>query len=206
MAHDRSMQHDAAPIAPSARRAGGLRFALHEHLACAPGQDARQRLADVFEQVLAAEALGFESVWPVEQHFNAETSLLPAPNLFLSAIAARTSRLRLGTAITLLPLSHPVRVAEELAMLDLMSDGRVELGFGRGIDPTHYRGFGVDQAESNERLIEGLEIVRRAWNHGQFSFRARHYDVHDITVVPRPTQPACPPLRVAANSLETAET
>ncbi len=203
------MQHDASLpsgfAAPSSQRPRRLRFGIHEQLACAPGQSPRQRLSDVFEQVLAAEALGFESVWPVEQHFNAETSLLPAPNLFLSAIAARTTRLRLGTAITVLPLSHPVRVAEELTMLDLLSDGRVDPGFGRGIDPTHYRGFGVDQAESNKRLIEGLEIVQRAWNHDQFSFKGRHYEVHDITVVPRPTQPACPPLRVAANSLETAE-
>jgi alkanesulfonate monooxygenase SsuD/methylene tetrahydromethanopterin reductase-like flavin-dependent oxidoreductase (luciferase family) len=84
------------------------------------------------EQSVHAEALGFESVWPVEQHFNADLSITRAPLLLLTALAERTRTLRLGIAIVLLPLSHPIRVAEEIATLDMLSNGRVEFGIGRG--------------------------------------------------------------------------
>jgi alkanesulfonate monooxygenase SsuD/methylene tetrahydromethanopterin reductase-like flavin-dependent oxidoreductase (luciferase family) len=164
-----------------------------------------QRYRDTIEQAVFAETLGFESVWPVEQHFNPSLSIMPAPMLPLAAIAERTQRLRLGIAIILLPLSHPLRVAEEVATLDVMSNGRVEFGVGRGAIPNHFRGFGVAQAESRDRMAEGLEIIRRAWTEDRVTFRGRFYQIDQIGVVPKPVQQPHPPIRVAANSEDTFE-
>ena len=91
----------------------------------------------------------------------------------LAALAERTRTLRLGIAIVLLPLSHPVRVAEEIATLDVISNGRVEFGIGRGSLPQHFTGFGIPQVENRERFLEGLEIVRKAWTEERFSYRGR---------------------------------
>jgi alkanesulfonate monooxygenase SsuD/methylene tetrahydromethanopterin reductase-like flavin-dependent oxidoreductase (luciferase family) len=182
-----------------------MRFGVHFQLSCAPGQSPVQRYQDTIEQAVAAEALGFDSVWPVEQHFDAEASILPAPHLLLAAIAARTTTLRLGTAVTILPLIHPVRAAEEIATLDVLSGGRVECGVGRGMDPAHFAGLGVSHAESYPRLEEGIEIVQRALREPRFSHHGRFHQLRDVTVVPRPVQLPHPPIRLAANSADTLE-
>jgi alkanesulfonate monooxygenase SsuD/methylene tetrahydromethanopterin reductase-like flavin-dependent oxidoreductase (luciferase family) len=112
-----------------------MQFGMHLFLACARSQTPMQRYAEAIEQAVRAEALGFESVWPVEHHFTSVASVLSCPSMLLAAIAARTERLRLGTAILQLPLAHPLRIAEEIASLDVLSAGRVELGIGRGGNP-----------------------------------------------------------------------
>ncbi len=182
-----------------------MKFGLHYQMPCRPEQSAVQRYRDTIEQAVHAEALGFESVWPVEQHFNPELSISPAPLLMLSAIAERTERLRLGIAIILLSLSHPVRVAEELATLDVISNGRVEFGVGRGSIPTHFSGFGLKQSESRERMVEGLELILKAWEVERFSFHGNIYHVDNLSIVPRPVQHPHPPVRIAANSPDTFE-
>jgi len=164
-----------------------------------------QRYRDTLAQATYAEALGFESVWPVEQHFNADLSILPAPLLLLAALAERTRTLRLGIAIVLLPLSHPLRVAEEIATLDVLSNGRVEFGIGRGSIPSHFTGFGVPQAESRDRFLEGLEVITQAWTRERFSFQGRFFNVDNLSVVPKPVQQPHPPIRVASNSVDTFE-
>src|ERR1700688_4892205 len=140
-----------------------MKFGLHYQVPCYGSQSPVQRYRDTIEQSVHAEALGFESVWPVEQHFNADLSITPAPLLLLAALAERTRTLRLGVAIVLLPLSHPIRVAEEIATLDVLSNGRVEFGIGRGAVPNHFRAFGVPIAENRDRFVEGLEVIRQAW-------------------------------------------
>ena len=182
-----------------------MKFGLHYQLPCHDFQSPVQRYRDTLEQAAHAEALGFESVWPVEQHFDADLSILPAPLLLLAALAERTRSLRLGIAIVLLPLSHPVRVAEEIATLDVISNGRVEFGVGRGSLPTHFTGFGIPQSESRDRFLEALEIMRRAWTGERFSYRGHFFQVGDVTVVPQPVQRPYPPIRVAANSPDTFE-
>src|SRR5690349_24874694 len=112
-----------------------MKFGLHYLLSVSETQSPLQRYRDTLEQAVYAESLGFESVWPVEQHFNQLQSAMPCPTLLLAAIASRTTSLRLGTAIVQLPLAHPMRVAEEIATLDVLSEGRVELGVGRGSQP-----------------------------------------------------------------------
>jgi len=181
-----------------------MKFGLHYLLSCAEGQSPAQRYRDTIEQATRAEALGFESVWPVEHHFNPTVSILPCPTLLLAAIAARTTTLRLGTAIVQLPLAHPMRVAEEIATLDVLSGGRVELGVGRGGNPSHFGGFGVPMSESRDRMVESLDYIRRAWTTKRFSFRGRFFHADDLTLAPRPIQQPHPPIRVAANSADTA--
>jgi natural product biosynthesis luciferase-like monooxygenase protein len=182
-----------------------MKFGLHFQVPCRPEQSPVQRYRDTIEQAVHAEALGFEAIWPVEQHFNPELSISPAPLLTLAAIAERTQTLRLGIAIVLLPLSHPIRVAEEIATLDVISNGRVEFGIGRGSIPTHFSGFGLNQAESRERMLESLEMILQAWTSERFSFQGKFYKADNLSVVPKPVQQPYPPVRIAANSADTFE-
>jgi natural product biosynthesis luciferase-like monooxygenase protein len=182
-----------------------MKFGLHYQLPCSGSQSPVQRYRDTLDQAIYAEALGFESVWPVEQHFNPNLSILPSPLLMLAALAERTRTLRLGIAIVLLPLSHPIRVAEEIATLDVLSNGRVEFGIGRGSIPTHFTGFGLNQAESRERMLESLEIILQAWTSERLSFQGKFYQINDLSIVPKPVQQPHPPIRVAANSVDTFE-
>ena len=124
-----------------------MKFGLHYLLSCAEGQSPAQRYRDTLEEATHAELLGFESVWPVEHHFNSAASIMPCPALFLAAVAARTSTIRLGTAIVQLPLAHPMRIAEELATLDVLSGGRVVCGAARA-DP------GGIQSGSGDLLVQ----------------------------------------------------
>jgi alkanesulfonate monooxygenase SsuD/methylene tetrahydromethanopterin reductase-like flavin-dependent oxidoreductase (luciferase family) len=181
-----------------------MKYGLHFLLSCADDQWPVARYRATVEQAARAESLGFESVWPVEHHLNPAVSISPCPSLLLAAIAERTTRLRLGTAIVQLPLAHPLRVAEEIATLDVLSGGRVECGVGRGANPTHFAGFGVPMAESRDRMTEALAYIRRAWTQERFSFRGRFYQADDLTLAPRPVQRPHPPVRVAANSVDTA--
>ena len=182
-----------------------MKFGLHYQVPCRPEQSSVQRYRDTIEQAVHAEALGFESVWPVEQHFNPELSISPAPLLMLSAIAERTENLRLGIAIVLLSLSHPVRVAEEIATLDVISNGRVEFGVGRGSIPRHFSGFGLKQSESRERMVEGLDLILQAWVSERFYFHGQFHHADNLSIVPRPVQQPHPPIRIAANSPDTFE-
>jgi alkanesulfonate monooxygenase SsuD/methylene tetrahydromethanopterin reductase-like flavin-dependent oxidoreductase (luciferase family) len=179
-----------------------MHFGLHYLFSCASHQSAAQRYHDSIEQAVRAEALGFESIWPVEHHFHSEISVMPCPALFLAAVAMRTKRLRLGTGIVQLPLQHPLRVAEELATLDVLSGGRTELGIGRGANAAHYAGFGLPQGDSRERFAEGVELLRRAFSGERFSFQGRFYQVDDVALAPAPLRR--PSLRVAVTSEETA--
>jgi alkanesulfonate monooxygenase SsuD/methylene tetrahydromethanopterin reductase-like flavin-dependent oxidoreductase (luciferase family) len=182
-----------------------MKFGLHYLLSCADSQSPVQRYSETIEQATRAEALGFESVWPVEHHFNRAVSIMPCPALLLAAVAARTTTLRLGTAIIQLGLAHPLRVAEELATLDVLSGGRVEFGAGRGSNPSHFGGFGVPMAESRDRMVEALDYIRQAWTAERFSFRGKFFQADDLALAPRPVQQPHPPIRVAANSVETVE-
>jgi alkanesulfonate monooxygenase SsuD/methylene tetrahydromethanopterin reductase-like flavin-dependent oxidoreductase (luciferase family) len=182
-----------------------MKFGLHYLLSVSESQSLTQRYRDTLEQAVHAEGLGFESVWPVEQHFNQLQSALPCPTLLLAAIAARTTTLRLGTAIVQLPLAHPLRTAEEIATLDVLSGGRVEFGVGRGSQPGHFAGFGVPLADSRDRMIEALDYLRVAFTHDRFSFDGRFFHADDVCLVPKPVQRPHPPIRIAANGPDSFE-
>ena len=181
-----------------------MKFGLFYQLPCATTQDAATRYQETIEQIVYAEELGFDTAWLAELHFNATFSIMPAPLLLAAALAQRTSRIRLGTAVLLLPLQHPVRTAEEAAVVDLLSQGRLELGVGRGMIAIHFQGFNVSREESRERFEEALTIITQAWTNDTVQFDGTYFHVPTTAVVPKPMQKPHPPLRIAANSPETA--
>ena len=181
-----------------------MKFGLFYRLPCATTQDAATRYRETIEQIVYAEELGFDTAWLAELHFNPRFSIMPAPLLVAAALAQRTSRIRLGTAVLLLPLQHPLRTAEEAAVVDLLSQGRVELGVGRGMIAIHFQGFNIPREESRERFEEALTIITRAWTHETVQFNGKYFQVPETAVVPKPVQKPHPPLRIAANSPETA--
>ena len=182
-----------------------MKFGVHFQIPCGPGQVPADRYRDTIDQAVHAEALGYESIWPVEQHFSPASSIVPSPPILLAAIAARTRALRLGTGVILLPLAHPLRVAEDVATLDLLSGGRVDCGVGRGMDPARFAGYGVDQSESAARLEEGVQILRTALTGERFSFDGLFHQLRDAMLAPGPVQRPHPPIRVAANSSQTLD-
>ena len=139
-----------------------------------------------------AEAAGFDSVWLGEHHNN--TLLYPTPLLGLAAIASRTRRLRLGTGVLLLPLHHPLAVAEEAAMVDVISGGRLILGIGAGYAPEEFAAFGVSIKERGSRLDEAVPLIQRLWCEDNVTHEGRHYRITNATVSPRPVQRPRPPL------------
>jgi natural product biosynthesis luciferase-like monooxygenase protein len=159
---------------------------------------------EFLDQCARAEDLGFDSVWVSEHHFSNYGGICPSPQVFLAALTQRTRRVRLGTGIVLLPFHRPVTVAEEFAMLDVLSTGRVDLGLGRGWLPHEFEHFGISMDETRARLEEGIDVIRRAWTQERFSYTGRFTRVQDIEVLPRPLQKPYPPIWVAG--LRTPET
>jgi alkanesulfonate monooxygenase SsuD/methylene tetrahydromethanopterin reductase-like flavin-dependent oxidoreductase (luciferase family) len=158
---------------------------------------------EMFELVDAAEAWGLDIVWLAEMLVNPARSVLSAPLLVASSIVARTRRLRVGTAVLLLPLNHPLRVAGEISTLDHLSAGRFDVGIGRSGFPRSYDALGVSYAESQDRFFEALEILRQAWTGEPFSHDGRYWRFTNVAVSPRPYQRPHPPLRMAATTAET---
>ncbi|TML60022.1 MAG: LLM class flavin-dependent oxidoreductase [Actinobacteria bacterium] len=156
---------------------------------------------DELAQVVEAERLGFDRAWFAEHHFS-RYGIDPAIHLTMAHAAARTTRIRLGTAVTILPFIHPLRAAEELAVLDTLSGGRVDWGAGRGYQRHEFDGFGVEITESRSRFQEALEIVFRAWQDGPFEHRGRHWTFDPVDVLPKPVQRPIPTY-VAAISPES---
>jgi probable F420-dependent oxidoreductase len=139
-----------------------------------------------------AEALGFDSVWLGEHHNH--PLLYPTPLIGLAAIASRTRRVRLGTGVLLLPLYHPLAVAEEGAMVDMISGGRLILGLGAGYAPEEFSAFGIAIQERGRRLEEGAALLHRLWTEERVSHAGRYYRVADVTLGPRPVQQPRPPI------------
>jgi alkanesulfonate monooxygenase SsuD/methylene tetrahydromethanopterin reductase-like flavin-dependent oxidoreductase (luciferase family) len=137
-------------------------------------------------------------------HFFRPFSIMPAPLIVAAAIAQRTRRIRLGTGASLLPFHHPLSLVEAVATVDILSGGRLDLGVGRGTIALHFQGFNVSREESRERFEESLEIIQQAWAGESFSYNGKHYQVPETSVVPKPLQKPHPPIRIAANSPETA--
>ena len=158
-----------------------------------------------FERIDIMDNAGYDCVWLAEHHFNTY-SVCPSVTLMGTHIAARTKHLRIGTAVTLAGFYHPLRLAEELAMLDIFSGGRLNWGAGRGFDATEFRAFEVDIADSRARLYECVEIVSKAWRGERFSHEGAFWNVRDIEVLPRPVQRPSPPFWMAATSAEAVTT
>ena len=158
---------------------------------------------ETFDLADLAETWGIDCLWLGEIHFDPVRSVISASLQVASSIATRTRRLRVGTAVTVLPLNHPLRIAEEVATLDQISEGRLEFGIGRSGVVRSYDAYGIPYGESQGRFREALEIILQAWKGEPFSYDGQFYRVQNATVTPRPYQTPHPPLRMAANSDET---
>ena len=158
---------------------------------------------EAFAQALAAERYGFDAIWLAEIHFSPSRSVLAAPMVIAAALAARTERLKIGSAVHVLPLANPLRTAEEAATVDHISHGRFEFGIGRSGFPTTYESFGVPYGESRDRMFEQLEIILKAWTEERFSYRGTYFSYENVNVIPKPYQKPHPPVRVAVNSADT---
>ena len=158
-----------------------------------------------FAEIAAAEEWGLDAVWLAEIHMNPARALVTAPLIVASAIAARTSRIKIGTAVQILPLGHPLRLAEETATIDQISGGRLIFGVGRSAFPRAYNAYGISYDESQDRFAESLDIIKLALTEPVCSYRGRYHSFENFTLVPRPVQRPHPEIRIAASQPGTYE-
>lgn len=181
-----------------------MRFGLYSSIANPPrGEHLDRSIDEVIAEAQLAEACGFDSCFFGEHHQDKD-GFLPSPLIVATAVAARTRTLRVGTSVILLPLHHPVHLAEDVITLDLVSKGRVVLGVGIGYQPDDFRAFAVPMEDRLARFEESVEILRLCWAGEPFSFRGKHYVLEDVTVRPRPFQEAGPPLWIGASVPDAA--
>ena len=152
------------------------------------------------EEVDMAEEMGLDTVWLGEAHFRPNRSVLSAPIVVASSIATRTKRLRVGMAVQVLPMIHPLRIAEESATVDQISEGRFEFGVGRSGNVRAYDVMGIDYSESKERFQEALDIIQQAWSGETFSYEGKYNHITNATLSPLPFQKPHPKIRIAASS------
>ncbi|MFI0454518.1 LLM class flavin-dependent oxidoreductase [Actinomadura sp. 6N118] len=164
----------------------------------------RRAFENVMDQVVLADELGFDTAWFVEHHFTRGFSHSSAPDLVLAGISQRTERIHLGLGVVLLPFQSPIRTAERVATLDVISNGRVEFGTGRGASPLEYQAFQKPFEQSRRLWEESLEAVLAIWNaDGEPITRSSdHFEIPNVAVYPRPVQEPHPPVWVASTSVE----
>jgi len=179
-------------------------FTLSDNHYSNNARSANDYVSDIVDEAIFADELGFHSAWVGEHHFNS-LGVLSCPDLALTYIAARTKRIRLAPAVNVLPLHHPIRVAEQWATLDLLSGGRVDFATGRGYDYGEYKPLGANFAENSAIFAEGLEIVKALWTSGApISHAGKYYNFENIAITPRPVQRPIP-IHVASFSKPTIE-
>jgi alkanesulfonate monooxygenase SsuD/methylene tetrahydromethanopterin reductase-like flavin-dependent oxidoreductase (luciferase family) len=184
-----------------------MRFSLllEAQIAGVTRERERQVLLDTVEQGVLAEELGYDGVWAVEHHGLVEYSHLSAPEVLLSFIAARTTSIAIGHAVTLTPggYNHPIRVAERVAMLDVLSGGRVRWGSGKSASLTEQGSFGIDRAVLDSQWREALEMIPRMWRADIFEWEGEHYRIPPTAVIPKPVQQPHPPIYIACSRPES---
>ena len=175
-----------------------MKFAFFTHLPWPEGREAAEIIAETTEQVQYAEELGFHSAWLAEHHFT--RYCIGASSLIIAThLAARTKTIRLGTAVLVSPLHNPLRLAEDTATLDLVSGGRLDVGFGRGSGSGYeYRGYNIDPEESQQRFQESVRMIEGLWTTPDFTFDGQHFQASHANLVPTPVQEPHPPIYLAA--------
>jgi alkanesulfonate monooxygenase SsuD/methylene tetrahydromethanopterin reductase-like flavin-dependent oxidoreductase (luciferase family) len=180
-----------------------MEFGIFHEFPSIAGRPDAEAFDQAFELVDGAETWGLDAIWLAELHFDPARAVLSAPLCVASAIAARTKRMKIGIAVQVLPLCHPLRLAEEAATVDQLSHGRLIFGVGRSGVAATYEAYGVPYAESRDRFAEVLDIVQQAWTHETVSYQGRFYRFENVRTTPRPFQRPMPPIRVAATSPDT---
>src|SRR5437660_3343387 len=163
-----------------------MEFGMFHQFPAIPGRTEREAFEEGFAQIDAAERWGLDTMWLAELHFDPQRSVLSAPLSIASAIAARTERIKIGIAVQVLPLCHPLRIAEKAATVDQVSRGRLIFGVGRSGLPRTYEAYGIPYAESKDRFAETLHVVEQAWSQPRFSYEGRYYSFDNVAVTPKP--------------------
>jgi natural product biosynthesis luciferase-like monooxygenase protein len=174
-------------------------FYLPSSLPATPG-DGAERLRIVVEQTAYAEQLGFDSVWLAEHHFHRFGGLFSATPVIGAAIAQATTRIRIGTAVVLLPYHNPLRLAEDYATLDCLSHGRLDFGIGHGFVKWEALTFGIPLDELRDRFQENLAVILKAWSDPVLNHKGRFHQYHGVEVWPRPLQQPYPTVWMAATT------
>jgi alkanesulfonate monooxygenase SsuD/methylene tetrahydromethanopterin reductase-like flavin-dependent oxidoreductase (luciferase family) len=160
---------------------------------------------EIMEEIEYGEELGFDSVWLPEHHF-AVYGMLGNPLILAAAIAQRTKTIKIGTGIMVLPFQHPLRVAEDAALVDMLSNGRLLLGLGRGYQPPEFRGFGIPQERSSEMFLEAVDILKRALSGEKFAYNGEFWTIEEpVEIFPKPVQKPHPPFYLASISPRSYE-
>ena len=180
-----------------------MQFGIFMEFGSRTGFEEPKAFQEGFRLVDNAEAMGLDGVWLAELHFNPARSVLSSPIVVASSIATRTKRLRIGMAVHVLPLNNPLRIAEEVATVDQISEGRFDFGVGRSGFARSYDLYGIPYVESRERFREALDIIVESWKGQPFSHEGKYYQFQDATVSPTPYQVPHPPIRIAATTAET---
>src|SRR5947207_13468020 len=181
-----------------------MRFGTFFFFQAPPGHAHADIIHRELEQVEWTEELGFDEVWFTEHHF-IDYGLSVDPAALAAAAASRTRRVRIGLAAAILPFHQPLRLAEQMALVDILSKGRLDMGVGRGNRPAEFRGYRVPQHENRERFEEALEILTRAWTQETFAFEGRYYKIPDVRVIPKPVQKPHPTIYQVCVSKESIE-
>jgi alkanesulfonate monooxygenase SsuD/methylene tetrahydromethanopterin reductase-like flavin-dependent oxidoreductase (luciferase family) len=180
-----------------------MEFGIFHEFLSAGASSQTEAFAQSFAQIEAAERWGLDVVWLAEIHMNPTRCLSTAPLTLASAVAARTQRISIGTAVQVLPLGHPLRLAEETATIDQISGGRFIFGVGRSAFPRAYNAYGISYQESQDRFAESLDIIKLAWSQPVSSYSGQYWNFENFTLVPRPLQQPHPPIRIAASQPDT---
>jgi alkanesulfonate monooxygenase SsuD/methylene tetrahydromethanopterin reductase-like flavin-dependent oxidoreductase (luciferase family) len=180
-----------------------MEFGMFHEFPALPGRSDAEAFDEAMAQVEAAERWGLDVMWLAEIHFAPERTHLSAPLAIASAIAAKTARMQIGIAVQVLPLCHPLRLAEEAATVDQVSRGRLIFGVGRSGVVSTYDAYQVPYGESRERFAEVLAIVEQAWQQPRFSYVGKFHHFDNVACVPRPWRGRMPPIRIAASTPDT---
>ncbi|HLG12356.1 MAG TPA: LLM class flavin-dependent oxidoreductase [Dehalococcoidia bacterium] len=181
-----------------------MKLGLFQNVQWPEATDQRTQFENAIEQTILAEQAGFDSAFFVEHHWTRH-GILSSTLALLAYIAARTTRIRLGTAVLVIPLHDPVRLVEEASTVDLLSGGRLDLGVGRGFQWLEFDGFGLDIAESRARYDEALEVILKAWREPKLNHKGRYWRYGDVSVEPKPLQKPHPPVWAGAGNKESAK-
>jgi alkanesulfonate monooxygenase SsuD/methylene tetrahydromethanopterin reductase-like flavin-dependent oxidoreductase (luciferase family) len=183
-----------------------VKFSLFTEIQCPEGSSPAARLEEFMAQAELADRLGFYTYWVAEIHCQPKFSLLSAPYVVLGAAAQRTKHLRLGVAVNTLPVHHPVELAEQAAMLDLVSNGRMDFAAGGGHPHSRaYECFGADHKSTHDIMAEGLTVIRKSWAEEKLVHDGKFFHIPEVIVNPKPVQNPLPPLWMATSSLDGVE-
>ncbi|MBO55146.1 MAG: hypothetical protein CL886_05730 [Dehalococcoidia bacterium] len=180
-----------------------MEFGMFMEFGTRHGASEQEAFTEGFSLVDAAECWGLDGAWLAELHFNPGRSVLSSPITIASSIATRTKSLKIGMAVYVLPLNNPIRIAEEVATIDQISEGRFELGIGRSGFPRAYDVYGIPYDQSRARFDEALEILIKCWSSSEFSYDGEFYKISNAHPTPQPYQKPHPPIRIAATTPET---